>query len=113
MCHFLHQLLLVAGPPAKRHVKDSGVNAGFKAWLACVCAWWREGVVGESGGLVSDGGRRSLCLPALTRRGMNRQMYMCVCLEVRAALCGAYVSPVCTVGRGSSVCYEVTTHTQC
>lgn len=39
---------------------------------------WVGGFAGM-GGLVSDRGRRSLCLLAFARRGMDRQMFMCVC----------------------------------
>lgn len=66
MCHFFASDPAGGRPPCQAPCEDLGVNAGFKAWFVCVCAWWREGVVGGLGGLVSDGGRRSLSLPALT-----------------------------------------------
>lgn len=64
MCNFFHQFLLVAAPPCQVPCEDSGVNAGFKASFTYE-SWW----VGGYGGMVSDGGRRSLCLLALARWG--------------------------------------------
>ena len=47
---FLHQILLVAGPPCQVPCEDLGVNSGFKARLVCMCVW--GGVWGVSVGWV-------------------------------------------------------------
>lgn len=62
------------------------------------------------GGLVSDGGRRSYCLPALASRGMDQQMYKCVYVGVCVLCCAGRACRLC-IGRSSSACHEVTKHT--
>lgn len=100
-------------PPHQAPCEDLGVNAGFKARFVCLCVcvsvWW-VGVFSGMGGLVSDGGRRSYCLPALARRGMDHQMYMCVCESVCVLCCAGRACRLC-IGRGSSACHKVTKHT--
>lgn len=115
MCHFCFKSCWWQPSPHHHHAlcEDLGVKAGFKARFVCqcvcVCVCW-ERVFRGLGGLVSDGGRRSYCLPAFTRRGMDHQMYMCVCEKVCVLLCEGRTCRLC-IGRGSSAFHKVTKHT--
>lgn len=88
MRHLLHQ----PRPPtsAKQRLGCERCKARFAGLCVCV---WQVGGFSKMGGLVSDGGRRSYCLPDLYHRGMDHQMYMCVRESV-----------LCCAGRACRLC---------
>lgn len=120
MCHFLHQILLVAAPHHHHHqapCEDLGVNTGFKARFVCLCVCVCISVVG--GGFQWDGwvgvrwGQEVVLSPSSRSKGDGPpHVYMCVCESVCCVVlcCVGRACRLC-IGRGSSACREVTKHT--
>lgn len=85
-------IFCISHAPLQAPSEDLGVNAARRGLQVCVCVW-QVGGFSKMGGLVSDGGRRSYCLPDLYHRGMDHQMYMCVRESV-----------LCCAGRACRLC---------